>query len=98
MIGHNELTQRGYHVTIVQNPLTSLADESVQSIATMGQPFSLSWAIIAKQDRAFDAAMLQCLAKRINARIAEVDASHAVFMPQRKVVADVIDQAAEGVN
>ncbi|TIX74482.1 MAG: alpha/beta hydrolase, partial [Mesorhizobium sp.] len=52
----------------------------------------------AKQDKAFDAAMLQHMAKRINARTTEVDASHAVFMTQPKVVADVIDQAAKGAN
>ncbi|RWD29823.1 MAG: alpha/beta hydrolase [Mesorhizobium sp.] len=57
-----------------------------------------SWAVIAKQDKAFDAAMLQHMAKRINARTTEVDASHAVFMTQPKVVADVIDQAAKGAN
>ena len=57
-----------------------------------------SWAIIAKQDKAFDAAMLQHMAKRINAKITEVDASHAVFMTQPKVVADVIDEAAKSIK
>lgn len=57
-----------------------------------------SWAVIARQDKAFDAAMLQHMAKRINAKVTEVDASHAVFMTQPAVVADVIDQTAKGVN
>lgn len=57
-----------------------------------------SWAVIARQDKAFDAAMLQHTAKRINAKVTKVDASHAVFMTQPKVVADVIDQAAKAVD
>ena len=57
-----------------------------------------SWAVIARQDKAFDAAMLQHMAKRIGADITEVDASHAVFMTQPKVVADVIDAAAKSTS
>lgn len=57
-----------------------------------------SWAVIARQDKAFDAAMLQYMAKRIGAKITEVDASHALFMTQPKVIADVIDEAAKGAR
>ena len=53
-----------------------------------------SWAVIATDDKAFDQRMLQSMAKRIGAKITEVAASHAVFMTQSKVVADVIDEAA----
>ncbi|RWB97388.1 MAG: alpha/beta hydrolase [Mesorhizobium sp.] len=53
-----------------------------------------SWAVIATDDKAFDQRMLQAMAKRIGATITEVAASHAVFMTQPKVVADVIDEAA----
>ena len=53
-----------------------------------------SWAVIATQDNAFGAGMLHKMAKRIGAAITEVPASHAVFMTQPKVVADVIDRAA----
>lgn len=53
-----------------------------------------SWAVIATDDKAFDQRMLQTMAKRIGASITQVKASHAVFMTQPKVVADVIDQAA----
>ncbi|RZI85044.1 MAG: alpha/beta hydrolase [Rubrivivax sp.] len=53
-----------------------------------------SWAVIATDDKAFDQRMLQSMAKRIGASVTEVKASHAVFMTQPKVVADVIDQAA----
>lgn len=55
-----------------------------------------SWAVIATDDKAFDQRMLQAMARRIGASVTEVKASHAVFMTQPKVVADVIDQAARG--
>jgi pimeloyl-ACP methyl ester carboxylesterase len=54
-----------------------------------------SWAVIATDDKAFDQRMLHTMATRIGATITEVKASHAVFMTQPKVVADVIDQAAQ---
>jgi pimeloyl-ACP methyl ester carboxylesterase len=53
-----------------------------------------SWAVIATDDKAFDVAMLRSMAKRIAAETVDVKASHAVFMTQPKVVADVIDRAA----
>ena len=57
-----------------------------------------SWAVIATNDKAFDLRMLRAMAKRIGARITEVPASHAVFMTQPKVVADVIDRAARAAR
>jgi pimeloyl-ACP methyl ester carboxylesterase len=53
-----------------------------------------SWAVIATQDNAFGEGMLHSMAKRIGARITEVSASHALFMTQPKVIADVIEEAA----
>lgn len=53
-----------------------------------------SWAVIATEDKAFDQAMLIHMATRIGANVTKVSASHAVFMTQPKVVADVIDGAA----
>ncbi len=53
-----------------------------------------SWAVIATDDKAFDQRMLHDMAKRMDAKITEVAASHAVFKTQPKVVADVIDEAA----
>lgn len=55
-----------------------------------------SWAVIATEDRAFDQAMLQHMAERIGADVTEVSASHAVFMTQPVVVAETIDDAAQG--
>lgn len=57
-----------------------------------------SWAIIARQDKAFDQRMLQDMAKRIGAKVTEVDASHALFFTQPGVIADVIDQAAKSTK
>jgi pimeloyl-ACP methyl ester carboxylesterase len=57
-----------------------------------------SWAVIATDDKAFDLRMLRHMAKRIGARTTEVAASHAVFMTQPRVVANVIDQAAQQVS
>jgi pimeloyl-ACP methyl ester carboxylesterase len=64
----------------------------LQNAAWRSKP---SWAVIATDDKAFDQRMLQAMAKRIGARVTEVKASHAVFMTQPKVVADVIDRAAQ---
>ena len=57
-----------------------------------------SWAVIATDDRAFDQRMLHDMAGRIGAKVTEVAASHAVFMTQPKLVADVIDDAARQVS
>jgi len=57
-----------------------------------------SWAVIATDDKAFDQRMLRSMAERIGATITEVPASHAVFMTQPKVVADVIHGAAEAAR
>jgi pimeloyl-ACP methyl ester carboxylesterase len=54
-----------------------------------------SWAVIATDDKAFDLRMLRHMASRIGAKVTEVPASHAVYLTQPKVVADVIEQAAK---
>lgn len=53
-----------------------------------------SWAVIATEDRAFDQAMLQHMAKRIDAKTTNLPASHAVYVTQSAVVSDVIVTAA----
>jgi pimeloyl-ACP methyl ester carboxylesterase len=60
--------------------------------AWRGRP---SWAVIATDDKAFDQRMLRHMAGRIGARVTEVAASHAVFMTQPRVVAAVIEEAAQ---
>jgi hypothetical protein len=38
------------------------------------------------------------MAKRIGAKVTEVDASHALFFTQPGVIADVIDEAAKSTK
>lgn len=57
-----------------------------------------SWAVIATEDKAFDQAMLIHMAERIGAKITKVSASHALFMTQPAVIADIIDQAAKAAS
>ncbi len=56
-----------------------------------------SWAVIATEDNAFDQAMLQHMARRAGAKIVTTPGSHAVYLTQAGVVADVIDEAARSV-
>jgi pimeloyl-ACP methyl ester carboxylesterase len=57
-----------------------------------------SWAVIATEDKAIDVPLLRHMARRIGANVTEVSASHALFMTQPQVVADVIDRAAQAVG
>lgn len=54
-----------------------------------------SWAVIAREDKAFGEGMLLHMARRMNADITEVPGSHALFMTQAQAVSDVIDRAAQ---
>jgi pimeloyl-ACP methyl ester carboxylesterase len=73
----------------------SVFETKLQHAAWRTKP---SWAVIATDDKAFDLRMLRHMAKRINAKTTEVAASHAVFMTQSKLVADVIDSAAKAAS
>lgn len=53
-----------------------------------------SWAVIATEDKAFDQAMLQHMAARIGAEVTHVPGSHALYVSQAEVVAEVIATAA----
>jgi len=53
-----------------------------------------TWAAIATEDKSFDQAMLQHMARRAGAKITNVSASHALYFTQPAAVADVIDEAA----
>lgn len=57
-----------------------------------------SWAVIAREDKAFGTGMLLHMARRMKADITEVPGSHALFMTQAKAVADVIDRAARDIG
>lgn len=75
-----------------QVPINISAFETrLQNAAWRSKP---SWAVIATDDKAFDQRMLFAMAERAGGNITEVKASHALFMTQPKVIADVIDLAA----
>ena len=57
-----------------------------------------TWAVIATDDRAFDQAMLQHMAKRAGATVTNVQASHALFLTQAGAVSDVIVSAAQSAG
>jgi pimeloyl-ACP methyl ester carboxylesterase len=70
----------------------SVFGTAVQNAAWHDKP---SWAVIATEDKSFDQAMLQHMAKRMGAEITNVSASHALYLTQSGVVADVIVTAAQ---
>jgi pimeloyl-ACP methyl ester carboxylesterase len=75
-----------------QTPINmSVFETKLQHAAWRTKP---SWAVIGTEDNAFGEGMLRSMAKRIEARVTEVPASHALFMTQARAVADVIDEAA----
>lgn len=69
----------------------SVFDTPLTQAAWRSKP---SWAVIAREDKAFGDGMLLHMAQRINAEIFEVPGSHALFLTQAKAVSDVIDRAA----
>lgn len=70
----------------------SAFEDAVTHAAWVDKP---SWAVIATEDKSFDQAMLQHMASRAGAKITNVSASHALYITQSGVVADVIADAAE---
>ncbi|WP_328527265.1 alpha/beta hydrolase [Nocardioides sp. NBC_00368] len=70
----------------------SVFNEPVTRAAWADKP---TWAVIATDDKSFDQAMLQHMASRAGAKITNVSASHALYITQSGVVADVIADAAE---
>lgn len=57
-----------------------------------------SWAIIAREDRAFGQGMLLGMARRIGATIVDIPGSHAAFITQPDAVVEVIERAARQVS
>lgn len=57
-----------------------------------------SWAVVAREDRAFGEGMLLHMARRMNAEITEVPGSHALFITQAKAISQVIDRAAQSTR
>ncbi|HEY0464737.1 MAG TPA: alpha/beta fold hydrolase, partial [Polyangiaceae bacterium] len=53
-----------------------------------------SWYVLATEDRVIPPAAQRQMAKRANAAITDVRASHAVYISQPRAVAEAIDAAA----
>ncbi len=80
-------TQVPINMSAFATPVTTAAWES--------RP---SWAIIATEDRAFDPAMLQHMARRSGATTIEIPGSHASYVTHPDLVAAVVDEAARTVS
>ncbi|WP_199256144.1 alpha/beta fold hydrolase [Mycolicibacterium mengxianglii] len=79
-----------------QVPLNmSIFDTKVTQAAWKTKP---SWAVVATQDEAIDPKLLRQTAARIGATTQEIEGSHVTFLTQPKLVADVIDRAAQGIR
>ena len=55
-----------------------------------------TWAVIATEDKAINPVLQRRMSERSGATVTEVKASHAVFISQPKIVAQVIESAAQG--
>jgi pimeloyl-ACP methyl ester carboxylesterase len=55
-----------------------------------------SWSLVATEDRMIPPDAQRFMSKRAGATVVEVAGSHAVFVAQPAVVADLIVQAAKG--
>jgi|GEM_PF-97338 len=53
-----------------------------------------SWYLVAKEDQAIKPELQQFMAKRIGAKISEIDASHVAYISHPKEVAKLIEEAA----
>jgi len=56
-----------------------------------------SWFVVAKQDKVINPDLERFYAKRMNARVTEIDASHCVFLSRQNQVAKIILEAAATV-
>ena len=79
-----------------QKPLNSAAfGEKVTGTAWKTIP---TWYLVSQDDKAINPDLERFFAKRMNARTSEVKASHVPFISQPKVVAALIEQAAEAAS
>ncbi|MRK03029.1 alpha/beta fold hydrolase [Aeromicrobium sp. S22] len=77
------VAQRPANVRAVSEPSVN---EAFRSVPT--------WALVTRQDHAIDVDLQRMMSGRVDARVTEVDASHAVMLSRPDAVADLITQAA----
>jgi pimeloyl-ACP methyl ester carboxylesterase len=57
-----------------------------------------SWYLVANQDKMISPVLERQMAERAKAKISDVNASHAVYVSQPRVVAALIEKAAREAN
>ena len=77
------VTQRPFALAAFEAPATRAAWKSIES-----------WVLLAAQDLAIPAELTRFMAKRANAHLVELDASHAVTVSQPDAVTELILEAA----
>ncbi|MFD6391615.1 alpha/beta fold hydrolase [Nocardia sp. NPDC060259] len=79
-----------------QRPIDQAALEEKATVAAWTD--KPSWDVITTQDLNIPVAAQRFMAERAHSQVTEVEASHSVAVSQPDVVADVIEQAAQGVT
>jgi len=75
-------------------PVADLFTQKVPGAAWKSKP---TWYIVAKKDRTVHPELQRFVAKRMGAKVTEVDSSHVPMLSRPKVVLDVIRSAAKAV-
>jgi len=68
------------------------------AITTPAWSVKPSWYLVASDDKMIPPPAQRAMAKRAGATVSETAASHSVYVSQPKVVATIIEQAAQGVD
>lgn len=80
---------------VTQKPINGpIFDQSVTAVAWKDIP---SWYLLGKQDNAIHPDLQRFMAKRMGAKITEIDASHVSYISQPKVTANLILEVAKMV-
>jgi pimeloyl-ACP methyl ester carboxylesterase len=83
-------------MAVTQKPLASSAFGATTKVAAWRT--TPSWFVVAQQDRIINPDLERFFAKRMGAKITEINSSHVVFMSHAKEVAAVIESAARAAT
>ena len=84
--------QEALVMAATQKPINgSIFNQKIENPAWKTIP---SWYLVAKEDQAIKPELQQFMAKRINAKISEIDASHVAYISHPKEVVKLIEEAA----
>ena len=82
-------------MAVTQKPLNSSAFKAMTTFAAWRNV--PSWFVVAQHDNVINPDLERFFAKRMGAKITEINASHVVFMSHPREVAEVIESAARAV-